>query len=72
MIISWEVDMIIPWEVSQFLTVNMYSTEEEFGYDHLMGGGYDHPMGGLTIPCSEHLFGLFHQNGVPAPQPSRS
>ncbi|CAL5205671.1 unnamed protein product [Lathyrus oleraceus] len=39
--------------------------EEEFGYDHPMGGltipctedvGYDHPMGGLTIPCTEDVF----------------
>ncbi|RYR63061.1 hypothetical protein Ahy_A04g020851 [Arachis hypogaea] len=36
--------------------------EEEFGYDHLMGGGYDHPIGGLTIPCSEHVF---HQLASP-------
>ncbi|KAL7590554.1 auxin-responsive protein SAUR21 [Lactuca sativa] len=26
----------------------LHQAEEEFGYDH--------PMGGLTIPCSEHTF----------------
>ncbi|KAL4572933.1 hypothetical protein LXL04_019721 [Taraxacum kok-saghyz] len=26
----------------------LHQPEEEFGYDH--------PMGGLTIPCSEHTF----------------
>ncbi|GFQ08399.1 auxin-induced protein x15 [Phtheirospermum japonicum] len=26
----------------------LFRAEEEFGFDH--------PMGGLTIPCSEHLF----------------
>ncbi|XLS88272.1 hypothetical protein HN51_038438 [Arachis hypogaea] len=32
--------------------------EEEFGYDH--------PMGGLTIPCSEHVFQRItsHLNGL--------
>ncbi|RYR21865.1 hypothetical protein Ahy_B03g067170 [Arachis hypogaea] len=36
--------------------------EEEFGYDHLMGGGYHLIPWEVSIPCSEHVF---HQLASP-------